>query len=164
MISTIIHKEFIDIDSPINIACSKIDNIYFEKYLHKIFSSSNIYTFDNTYYGNMEPSCIVCNNRISHLEKSIDLSKYFHCPLLIIDHEIKSDLITNKISHGFTISPVIQVALSKDIFLSWDRVHDYTLGLDTNDIPKWKNIIYSLCKQVFKFVPDNIKNKTYEKK
>ncbi len=165
MISSIIQKEFIDINSAINIASSKVDNIYFNNYLKKIYPQSTIFSFDNTYYGNMEPSIVICNNRISHLENSIDLCKYFHCPLLVIDHDLKSDLITNKFSNDFAISPVVEIALSQSIHMSWNRVHKYVLEPSEINIPKWKNIIFNVCKQVFQInINDNIKNKLYEKK
>lgn len=164
MIYNIIQKEFININSSVNIASSKIDDTYFNRYLKNIYPESIVYSFDSTYYGNMEPSIVICNDRVSDLERSIDLCKYFHCPLLIVDHKLKSDLITNKISNEFIISPIVQVALSKNIHLSWNRIHDYVLELDDSNIPKWKNIIYNLCKQIFKInINDNIKSKTYEK-
>jgi hypothetical protein len=162
MISSLINKEFININSPINIASSKIDNKYFDQYLKKVFPSSIVYSFENTYYGNMEPSIIICNNRISHLDKSVELAKYFHCPLLIIDHELKSELITNKIVNNFMISPVIQIALSKNIHLSWNKIHNYILWLDDNSIAQWRNIIYNLCKQTFTIKISN-EGQSYEK-
>lgn len=149
MISTLIERELSTIDSPMNIAFSKVDDSAVVKYFQQILNNSKLINFNDTYYGNLDPQMVICNDRISHLDTSIDICKYFHCPLLIIDHNIKSNLITNKIENLYDIKPVVQIALSDNIYLSWNKIHDYVIPISDSTIKKWHNIIYNLSKQTF---------------
>jgi hypothetical protein len=97
----------------------------------------------------MNPDMIICNNRIADLGKSINLAKFFHIPLVIIDSETKSELISNKIDNSFDFSPVIQIALSQDIYFSWNKIQNYIMNIDEKSKDQWKNMIYSLCKERF---------------
>ena len=157
MIANIINKETITIDPAINICMSRYENTYCKNYFKEIFPKSFVTDFEDSYYGNMEPTIIICNNRLTHLEKSIELAKFFHAPLIIIDHDTKPELVTNKTNSEFLISPVSQIALSKDIYFSWNKIHDDIVDLTIENKPKWKNIIYNMCKQNFKIKINKIK-------
>lgn len=157
MISTIIYKETMGVDPSINICMSPHENIFCKSFFQQIFPKSFVVDFDDSYYGNMEPTIIICNNRLTHLEKSIELAKFFHTPLIIIDHDTKPDLITNKVNQDFSINPVSQIALSKDIFFSWNKIHDDVVDLTVDSKGKWKNILYSLCKQNFTIKSNKLK-------
>lgn len=150
MISSIINKELKTFDSYINILLSKSDDRMLFGYLKTVFNNNcSIFGFESTYYGNTEPNIIICNSRLTDMNKSIEAAKFFHCGLLIVDTDIKSDLITNKISNNFNIHPVIQIALSNGIYNSWNKIHNYILDIDNQSISKWQNTIYNLCKEKF---------------
>lgn len=152
MISNIIKKELLDIHSTINIVSSKIDNIFFKKFLKEACSPCTITELEESYYAKYDPSIIVCNNRLTYMDKCIELAKFFHCPLLVVDHEEKSDLIVNKYTSNFDIYPVYQVAISNKIHISWNRIQNgvfpYVVG-DNNSMSKWKNLILNMCKEHF---------------
>ena len=136
-------------DDKINILFSRLENRYLINYIKGLFSHCNIIDTESTYYGNMNPDMIICNNRIADLGKSINLAKFFHIPLVIIDSETKSELISNKIDNSFDFSPVIQIALSQDIYFSWNKIQNYIMNIDEKSKDQWKNMIYSLCKERF---------------
>jgi len=157
MISNIINKEFYGIDKQINILWTQCESLYFEEFIKTIFHPCSLIDFDKTYYGIKDVSIVFCNNRLTHLEKCTDLAKFFHCPLVIIDHNIKSNLINDSFKPNFDFEPVYQIAISKDIDFSWRGIHDITLGYDTknNDIiNKWKTILFQLIKKHF-LIKDN---------
>lgn len=153
MISSIIKKQFIDIKSPISIIWTKTDSSIFYEFINEACRPCDILNFDSTYYGNNEPSIVICNNRLTNLEKCISLSKFYHCPLLIIDHELKSNIVMNNFDTKFDISPVYQVAVSNSIYLSWNKIQNIVIPYNGNDDMlknKWKNLIFSLIKENFK--------------
>lgn len=150
MISNIINKEFLEFRKKINILSSRPENQNIVLYLKKVIKNCSIINFDNTYYANLEPNIVICNNRIMDLDKCVSIAKFFHAPLVIIDTEKKSNLITNKIDTVFEFQPIVQVAISKEIYFSWNKIHDYVIALDTESETQWQNIIYNICKQTFK--------------
>lgn len=155
MISSILKREFSDTKSTINIVWTKTDDTRFKNFIEKSCDPCFLIDFDQTYYGLYDPSVIICNHRLVYLEKCIMLSKYFHCPVLIIDHEHKPNIVSNKIDTSFEISPVIQVAISHDIYLSWNKIHDYIMDYNNNTQSAWKNLIYNICKEKFKITEIN---------
>lgn len=161
MIPSIIKREFASINSSINIVWTRCDDNRFYRFIEKVCSPCNIIDFDNTYFGLYDPSIVICNNRLTNLDKCITMCKFYHCPLIIIDHETKPAVVSNKVDKLFDIHPVIQIALSNDIHLSWNRVHDYILEYERNTEKTWKNLIYNLYKQKF-LITDYNKNETNE--
>jgi hypothetical protein len=156
MISCIINKEFKVFNSNINILLSKTDDRVFVNYLKNIFDTKSfIFSFESTYYGHTEPHIIICNHRLTDLTKSIEAAKFFHCGLLIVDTDIKPDLVANRTDNVFTTSPVLQIALSNNIYYSWNKIHDYVLDIDTKNIGRWQNTIYNLCKEKFTIKNDD---------
>lgn len=150
MISSLINKELKSVDSHTNIVMSNLDNQYFHKFLGECLKNCDIFNFDDTIYGCSQPDIVICNNRVTHLIKSIELCKYYHVPLLIVDHEIKSDMISsNAIQNNFGVKPITQIAISQQIYNSWGKIHDYIISIDISTIDKWKNLLYTLCKQNF---------------
>lgn len=152
MISNIIKKEFLSIDSPVNMVVSRKDNNGFYSYIRRILPNANIIGFGETYYANFEPHIILCNSRVLDIDRSIELARFFHIPLFIIDTEIKSEMISNNIQTTFDFGPVIQIAISNNISLSWNNIHNYIIELskDIDCIDKWRNIIYTSCRDTFK--------------
>lgn len=149
MISSILQREFLTVNSTINIAWTPCDNILFESFIKDTCKPCNIVSLAETYYGMNDISIIICNNRLTHLDRAIDLCKFFFCPLIIVDHSYKSDMITNKIDNDIPIEPIYQIATSKDIFLSWNKIQNAIMEYDINNTQSknvWKNLIYQLCK------------------
>jgi hypothetical protein len=162
MISNIINKEFLEFKNNINILSSRPENQNIVLYVKKIIKNCCVINFDNTYYGNLEPHIVFCNNRIMDLDKCVDVAKFFHIPLVVIDTEKKSNLVTNKIDTIFDFDPVVQIAVSKEVYLSWNKIQDYIIYPDSQSETQWQNIIYNLCKQTFKF-KNNIDRKHAKK-
>jgi len=150
MISTIINRELFSFEEKINILLSRSEDSYVTSYIKNLFKNSNIVFFDNTYYGQFQPDIVICTNRIIDLSQSINLCKFFHVPLLIIDIHPKSDLITNKIDNSFEFYPIVQIAISEEVYFSWNKIQDYIVAVGTENKEQWKNIIYNMCKETFK--------------
>lgn len=149
MISSILQREFLTTNSTINIAWTPCDNIFFETFIKEACKPCNIITLTETYYGMNDVSVVICNNRLSHLDKSIELAKFLFCPLIIVDHFNKSDIITNKIDTDIPIEPIYQIATSKEIFFSWNKIQNSVMEYDINNNQAkniWKNLIFQLCK------------------
>jgi len=106
---------------------------------------------DNTYYGNIDIGLVICNNRLLYFDKCVNWCKQFHCPLLIIDHDIKSRLINDSVITNTEFEPVLQIALSDDIYISWDKIHDAILDVNASpsNIKKWKEAVLYLLKSNF---------------
>lgn len=149
MIQSVINRELLSFNNKINILFSRLENRYIINYIKGLFPDCSIVDPETTYYGHMQPDIIICNNRLTDLEKSIKLAKFFHIPLLIIDSDIKSELISNKIDNNFDFTPVVQIALSKDIYHSWNKIQNYIMDITDKYADQWKNMIYSLCKERF---------------
>lgn len=152
MISNIINKEFYSISEQTNILWTQCETSYFKEFINTILSPCSLIDYDKTYYGISDISIVFCNNRLTHLEKCVDLAKFFHCPLVIVDHSLKSNLINENFKPSFDFEPVYQIAVSKDIDFSWRGIHNLTLGYDLNNnetINKWRTIIFQLIKKHF---------------
>lgn len=149
MISSILQREFITPDSVLNIAWTPCEDIIFERFIKEACHPCNIISLTETYYGMNDISIIICNNRLTHLDKSIELAKFFSCPLLILDHSLKSEMISNNIDCSIPIEPAYQVALSKEINLSWNKIHNTVLVYNIHNKHSkevWKNLIFQLSK------------------
>lgn len=145
--SAIINRVFATIDSKKSIVWTPCENSTFENFIRQAASPCSILDFDNTYFGFNNIDLIVCNNRISYLEKCIDLAYFLHCSVLIVDHDLKPPIISNNIEHEFNISPVYQIALNEDIHKSWSRIHNIVLDYNINNpsnIESWRNLIFQL--------------------
>lgn len=149
MISSILQREFLTVSSTINMVWTPCENLLFERFIKSACNPCNLVALSETYYGMNDISIVVCNNRLTHLDQSISLAKFFYCPLIIIDHSIKSDIISNKISVDLPIEPFYQIALSKEIYISWNKIQNSVLEYDINNEQTksiWKNLIFQLCK------------------
>jgi hypothetical protein len=157
MISSIINKETLTFYKEMNILFSRIEDKKLFDYIKKIDNNINIENFENTLFGFSEPNILICNNRILDIEKSMNLCKFFHIPMLIIDTDLKPQIVNNKIDNLFDFYPVIQIAVSNDIYYSWNKIHDFIIPLDNASKESWKNLMYSVCKEKF-LIGSNIKN------
>jgi len=159
IISSIIKRYLNTYDSPLNIIMTHCDNRYFEQFLKNILPTySNILSLEDSLFGNNVPDMIICNNKINHLDKCGSLSYFLHCPILIIDHDIKPSFIDKDIIE-YQSNSVYNLAINNDIYNSWGKTHNMVLGFDLSDkksIEKWRNLLYSISK-----IPFNLKPKEY---
>lgn len=126
-ISSIIHKE---ISEEINILWTHCDNSIFKNFLQKTLNF-NIVEFDDTYFGGANIDIVLCNNRMMYLDKCIESAKFFHCPLMIVDHDIKPKI--NIENEKFDISPVLQIASSNEIYHSWNKIANIVLSYNSSN-------------------------------
>jgi hypothetical protein len=159
IISSIIKRYLNTHDSPLNIIMTHCDNRYFEQFLRNILpSGSNILNLEDSLFGNNIPDMIICNNKINHLDKCGNLSYFLHCPILIIDHDIKPSFIDKDIIE-YQSNSVYSLALNADIYNSWGKIHNLILGFNLSDqqsVEKWRNLLYQISK-----IPFNLKPKVY---
>lgn len=149
MISSVIQKEFLKVDSVINIAWTPCESVVFESFIKETCRPCNIISLTETYYGMNDISIVVCNNRLTHLDQSIEIAKFFFCPLLVIDHNNKSHMVADDIKNDIPIEPVYQIATSNSIFTSWGKIQNSVLEYDIQKPQSkntWKNLIFQLCK------------------
>ncbi len=149
MISSVLQREFLTLRSVFNIVWTPCENTSFELFIKEACRPCNLITLTETYYGLNDVSVIICNNRLTHFDRAVELAKFSFCPLIIVDHDRKSDIITNKIDNNISIDPIYQIAVSKDIFLSWNKIHNATMEYNINSQQSkniWKNLIFQLCK------------------
>lgn len=157
-ISSIIHKELL-IDK-INILWTNTDNKAIEQYIKHNRIPINFIDFEELYYGISNLDLVVCNNRIAHGDKCVEMCLYYHCPLVIIDYIEKPDYIGD-INTTYIFEPVYQIALSESISNSWNRIHNKVVSLQKiNDIVE---IIQGMSKEFIK-AKLQIENKENEKK
>lgn len=151
MISNIINREFYSINKPISILWTPSESIYFADFIRLVCNPCALVDFDKTFYGTNDIYLIVCNNRLVYLEKCIELAKFFHSPLLIVDHSAKTSMVSSEFRIEIPFQPVYNIALSKDIYFSWNKIHDMIIEYsdNKNTVEKWKNIIYQLIKSKF---------------
>lgn len=148
MISSILQREFMSVSSTMNIAWTVCEHPVFRKFIETTCKPCNIIDLDQTYYGLNDVSLIICNNRLTHIDKSIALAKFLLCPLLIIDHSEKSSIVNNVITN-IPIEPVYQIATTKNIYISWNKIQNSIMEYDVNNNTHrkiWKNLIFQLCK------------------
>jgi hypothetical protein len=149
MISSIINREILTFDKKTRILFSRVEDSRVIKYFRLYFGIEKEINLESTIYGNNEPDILICNNRILDLEKSINISKFFHIPMIILDLETKPDMISNKIDNIFDFSPVIQVAISDEVYYSWNKIQDFVIPLSESFVDQWRNLMYSMCKEKF---------------
>lgn len=159
IITSIIKRYSNNIESPLNIISTYCENKRFDHFLKHILPlDSNLLSFEDSLFGNNLPDLIICNNKINHLEKCGNLSYFFHCPILIIDHDIKPSFVEKDIiAHQST--SVYSLAINNNIYNSWGKTHNLVLDFNISDeknILQWQNLLYQISK-----IPFNLKPKEY---
>jgi vacuolar-type H+-ATPase subunit F/Vma7 len=142
MISSLLSRE---LNRKTNILWIASDNKRFEKMFTKL--NVNLFDLDQIYIGSLVPDIIISNDKTKHIEKIITIAKYHQCPIILIDHEEKSDMIdVNKFTEKVKDMPiVVQIALSDQVHKSWDKIHDYVISSDNTE--QLENIILKTKKQ-----------------
>jgi len=161
LISSIIKRCHNTSNSPLNIIMGPVEQKQFDFFIREILpQNSQVFTFEDTLYGNTDIDIIICNNKILHLEKCGTLSYYFHCPVLVIDHDKKPQFIEKEIIDQSSNS-IYTIAINNDISRSWGGNYNLVLGYnikDNNSIDHWRNMLYQISK-----IPYNIKEPTIVK-
>lgn len=146
-------------DSPLNIISTHCDNKKFDPFLRQVLpKGSSLISIENSVLGNAPPDIIICNNKINYLDRCGELSYFFHCPILIVDHDVKSSFIEKDVIE-YQSSSIFTIAVSKHISQSWGDVHNLVLPIDINDYEikeQWRNLLYQITK-----IPFNLKAKKY---
>lgn len=155
LISSIIKRTLNTRQSELNIVISNCEDPSFVIFLEeRVFTAgSNILFFDSFLTANTPIDLVICNSRITQFEKCFNLSGFFQCPMLIIDHDHPSALVDTKIKTERVICPhLIYLARSKDIYDSWGQYHDVILDYEfynRDNTNEWQNLIYKLSKTNF---------------
>lgn len=159
IISSIIKRYSNTFESPLNVIMSHCDNRNFEYFLAQTLpKTSNLLTLEDSLFGNTFPDLIVCNNKINHLEKCGNLSYFFHCPILIIDHDVKPSFIDKDVIE-YQSSSIYSVAINQNVYNSWGQKHNLIMNFDlknNNSIEQWRNLLYQITK-----IPFSLKPKVY---
>jgi hypothetical protein len=138
---------------------SHCDDRKFEYFLkHALPEGSNLLTLEDSLFGNTFPDIIVCNNKINHLEKCGNLSYFFHCPILIVDHDTKPSFIDKDIIE-YQSNSIYSVAINHNVYNSWGQKHNLVMHFDLknpNNIDQWRNLLYQITK-----IPFSLKPKAY---
>jgi len=147
MISSLLSRE---INTKTNILWIPSDDKGFEKF----FKSLNVCLFnlDQIHLGSFIPDMIISNDKTKHIDKIIKLTKYHQCPLIMVDHEEKSDMIDmSKFKEKIQELPIVKyVAVSERIKQSWSDMHDYVLN-DNSSKKEWQNFIDNTKKTIYKY-------------
>ena len=151
LISSILKRYHNTHNTPINAIMTGCDDKSFDFFIRQmVINNGHLLSLQDAIYGNIELDMIICNNRISYLEKCIDLSYYFHCPVLVIDHDKKPSFIENNID--FQSKSIYSIAINYDIYNSWNKIQNLVMGFnryDQDNITQWKNLLYQITKIPF---------------
>lgn len=159
IISSIMKRYSNTYESPINIVATHCDSKKFEYFLINILNpGSNILSLEDTMFGHVAPDIIICNDKINYLDKCGHLSYFLHCPILIIDHNLKPSFIDKDIIE-YQSNSIYSVATNHAIYNSWGQQHNLVLDYileDNHNIQQWRNLLYQITK-----IPFSLKPRTY---
>lgn len=147
MISSLLSRELLyNYYFPLNIAYIPSTNNFYEKFMSKL--GHFLFTYDSLYMGVSTPDLCITNNKLTHIDSTINICQYHQINLIIIDHEIKSEIVnTEKILNKYKNIPnVTYVAANEQIKESWDKIHSLVLNTNTT-IEQWNELLYSNTKK-----------------
>lgn len=156
MINSIVIKEFLSVTDRINIVYCSGDNDEFDIFVSKIFPVTHVLSFDSTFYGINTPNIIIVNNTdTSSLQKSVELCKFFHIPLLLVfdsgeNYKAPDIDINFKPYNTISLSNISHKILSKK-FNTVMRFDAY----DKKSLKEWQSYIIEVCKQPFILTNNN---------
>lgn len=156
IVSSIIKRYSNTYESPLNVIMTHCDNKKFNYFLQRALPErSNILSLEDSLFGNIAPDIIICNDKINYLDQCGNLSYFLHCPILIIDHNVKPRFIDKDIIE-YQSNSIYSVAVNRDVYNSWGQKHNLILGYaleDTNSIDQWHNLLYQISKIPFSLRP-----------
>jgi hypothetical protein len=152
ILSSILDKENINYNSKLTILWGNSDNEYFNKFIQKL--NHNLISIDHLYYGDNIPNLVICNNKISQIRELSLVSIRYHCPLIVIDHNPKTNYIsTENLEEINNINMSYKIALSKEISKSWGIHYDQILSYnDTQDsLDIWNNLLHNISMGLYQY-------------
>lgn len=149
MISTILQREGIRDDKPLDIVWTPCDNHIFTNYVQSF--GHRIYQYEHLYFGNVRPHLIICNNKMYSHQQVKMISLNYHLPVLVVDHTTRDPSVDldSAIKNINNFKCSYKIAVNKQIFDSWGGSHDDILQINDADRQAWQNAIYNLAKRIF---------------
>jgi hypothetical protein len=147
-LSGVLAREFITENSQLNILWTHIDNRIFTNMIGEL--GHRLLSVDDLYFANKIPQLIICNDIISSYKKIHLISLQFHLPVIIIDHNILDNIIDNsKLEVINSIPCVYRIAINKQVFSSWNQIHNDIISIDRASKNLWNETIINTAKRVF---------------
>lgn len=150
ILSSILAKQ-INNNQQLTIVWTQTDNQYFLNFIKKL--NHNLVSYNDLYFGDISPNLIICNNKLINYELILSLSIKLHLPVLVIDHNSRSNHIDE--SYSDVLGPIpcsYHVAISQDVYNSWGKYHDQIINYNINDsdnLTVWNNLLYQISNKVF---------------
>jgi hypothetical protein len=149
IISSILSKELLKDNDRLNIIWTPCDNNNFLNLINSF--GHNLYSYENLYFGYVDPNLIICNNKMYSHQQIKRLSLNYHLPVLVIDHIQKDQSIDLDVAlktiNNFPCS--YKIATNENIYNSWGQSHDEIIHIKDSESQKWKEIIYTIAKRTF---------------
>lgn len=151
IVQTILDKSIINHNSILNILLVGNEPDSFIEFLKKL--KHNCLSYNDIYYGKLNPHIIVCNDRIYNYDLCKKLSILYHVPIITVDHSIKNKLFDdNKLQIINDLPCCTKIAINFPISKSWNSIHDDVIPYDINNnitLETWNNLLISTSKKVF---------------
>lgn len=151
MVQTILDKSLITNDSILNILIIGNEPNDFIQFIKKL--KHNCLSYNDIYYGKLNPNIILCNDKIANYDICKNLSILYHVPTIVIDHSIKNKLFDdNKLKIIDDLPSCTRIAINMAITRSWGSIHDHIIPYEINNnatIETWNNLLISTSKKVF---------------
>ena len=148
MIQSILDRELISKVSDVKILLVDKDKEDFINFLQPL--GCKFLYYDDLYYGNNNPNLLLCNNKIDYYNACRNLVITYHIPSIIIDHNIKSNLLDNeKIKFIDNLPGSFKVATSLPIYRSWHNIHNKVIPHNTDSLDIWAENILQVSRRKF---------------
>ena len=150
--SSIIKRALNTRTSPLNIIMGSCEDSSFIIFLQDkaLTIGTRVLPFNDPLIVSSPIDLVICNSRITQFDRCFNVSNFFQCPMIIIDHDSMPTLIDPKVKTDRAVFPhIIQIARSKEIYDSWGAYHDLILDYEfynKNNANDWGDLIYKVSK------------------
>lgn len=152
-ITGILSRELLNKESTLNILWTHLDSLSYDKTIRSL--NHNLITFDHLYFAKDTPNIIICNNKVLYYKKCRDISIQFHIPVIVIDHDIKPENLTDTNEDDNTLynfPTQYNIAMSEEIANSWQTNYDKIIKPEEiKNKEYWSELIYNTSKIIFKY-------------
>lgn len=152
ILTSILSRELLNNNDPLNIVWMSTENKLFHEFISSL--GHNLLRYEDLYFGYNNPHLIICNNKLYQFKECLAASIKYHLPSIVIDHVYKNEMLDQtKIGELDSIPCSYKIAINQKISDSWGKNHDVVMGYDINNtenINKWKNILYQSAKRIYK--------------
>ena len=125
------------------------NNVKFEN----LFSELNydMFNIEHLFLGHCCPNLVITNNRFSYIDDIVNICNKYLCNLIIIDHDKKTDVINidKSLLKIQKIANVLQIAMSHDIYNSWDKIQDVIVEKGNINKQDFKTLIHQFAIQPY---------------